>query len=322
MNKAPALMILLMITIITPAVYLTHVWVGTCMNTTMVQVERAIQIQSVAFNSNTNDVTVYVQNVGYGSVGITDVHLDGVRQTITVLDSLTEGGTTQLALGEGRSWEVINVDGDISLPAVEDRKFWNPHVYGFSPEIEWNISFDETVSITLQTSDGEGGHVATGMWWISGFEEGIKIPLNNLGIQVEFDVKVSKFTYEASGDWLRIALACAVQRSNGEVVYTELDFLDSPGTLQHEKGNILLGGDVIYQFGDVVEFRIDEIPLQEWRHYQIDLTSYIERAWKISEGDRLESVYIVVESDRSPVDVMLEVDNLWIFKDSKLFFWD
>jgi len=218
---------------------------------------------------------------------------------------------------EGSDWILINIDGDVSSSAFEDRKFWNPHVYGFSPEMEWNISFDETVSITLQTSGGEGGHVATGMWWTSGFEEGIKIPLNNLGIQVEFDVKVSKFTYETSGDWLRIALACAVQRANGEVVYTELDFLDSPGTLQHEKGNILLGGDIIYQFGDVVEFRIDEIPLQEWRHFQIDLTSYIERAWKIRDGDRLESIYIVVESEGVPVEVMLEVDNLWIMSSVK-----
>ncbi len=225
--------------------------------------------------------------------------------------------TSQITSIEESSWQVINIDGDVSLHAFEDRNFWNPHVYGFSPETEWNISFDETVSITLQTLNGEGGHVATGMWWTSGFEEEMKIPLNNLGIHVEFDVKVSEFTYEASGDWLRIALGCAVQRGNGEVVYTELDFLDSPGTLQHEKGNIFLGGDVIYQFGDVVEFRIDEIPLQVWRHFQIDLTSYIERAWKIREGDRLESIYIVVESEGVPVEVILEVYNLWIMSSVK-----
>jgi len=224
---------------------------------------------------------------------------------------------SQITPIEGSGWVVINVDGDVSLPAFEDRKFWNPHVYGFSREMEWNISFGDTVAITLRTLTGEGGHIATGMWWTSGFEEGMKIPLYNMGIHVEFDVKVSEFTYEAPGDWLRIALACAVHRGNGEVVYTELDFLDSPGTLQHEKGNILLGGDVIYQFGDVVEFRIDEIPLQVWQHYQIDLTSYIERAWKIREGDRLESVYIVIESERVPVEVMLEVDNLWITRSVK-----
>ena len=225
--------------------------------------------------------------------------------------------TSQITSIEGSGGVVINLDGDVSLSAFEDRTFWNPHVYGFSGEMEWDVSFGDTVAITLQTLSGEGGHVATGMWWTAGFEEGMKLPLNNIGIHVEFDVNVSEFTYDASGDWLRIALACAVQRVNGEVVYTELDFLDSPGTLQHEKGNILRGGDVIYQFGDVVEFRIDEIPLKEWRHYQIDLTSYIERAWQIREGDQLESVYIVVESEHVPVEVMLEVDNFWITRSLK-----
>ena len=224
---------------------------------------------------------------------------------------------SQTAPGEGRGWAVVNVDGDVSLPAVEDRKFWNPHICGFTRDITWNLSFGDRVSIALRTFRGEGGHIATGMWWTSGFEEGEKIPLYNTGIQVDFDVKVSRFNYEAPSDWLRIALACAVQRVNGEVVYTEIDFLDSPETQRHASGNILLGGDVIYQFGDVVEFKIDEIPLKVWKHYQIDLTGYIKRAWKIREGDRLESVYIVVESDRTPVDVMLEVDNLWIKKSSK-----
>jgi hypothetical protein len=219
---------------------------------------------------------------------------------------------SQIAPGEGRDLAVINVNGDLSLSAIEDRQFWNPHIYGYTGDIQWNISFSDRVSMTLRTFSGEGGHIATGMWWTSGFKEGEKIPLSNTHIQVDFDVKVSRFNYETPGDWLRISLACAVQRGNGEVVYTEMDFLDSPETQRHARGNILLGGDVIYQFGDVVEFKIDEIPLKEWRHYQIDITGYIERAWKIREGDRLESVYIVVESDRSPVDVMLEVDNLWI----------
>ena len=69
---------------------------------------------------------------------------------------------------------------------------------------------------------------------------------------------------------------------------------------------------MIYQFGDVVEFKVDELPLTVWRHYKLDLTGYIDRAWQIRAGDRLESVYLVVESDRTPVDVLVEVDNLWI----------
>jgi len=237
--------------------------------------------------------------------------IKAVIAMLLIMFSLLNVGS-HIAPGEGRDWAVINVNGDLSLSALEDRQFWNPHVYGYTRDIQWNISFSDRVSITLRTFNGEGGHIATGMWWTSGFKEGEKIPLSNTPIQVDFDVKVSRFNYETPGDWLRIALACAVQRGNGEVVYTEIDFLDSPDTQRHARGNILLGGDVIYQFGDVVEYKIDEIPLKEWRHYQIDITNYIERAWKIRDGDRLESVYIVVESDKGPVDVMLEVDNLWI----------
>jgi hypothetical protein len=218
----------------------------------------------------------------------------------------------QITPSEGSGWAVINIDGDVSFPAVENRQAWNPHICGFTSDVVWNLSFHDSVVITLRTFSSEGGHVATGMWWTSGFEEGEKIPLSDTRIHVDFDVKVSCFSYGTPGAWLRIALACAIQRGNGAVVYTELDILDSPETLQHPRGNILLGGDLIYRFGDVVEFKLDEIPLKEWRHYQIDLTAYLERAWKIRSGDRLESVYIVVESDRSAVDVMLEVDNLWI----------
>jgi hypothetical protein len=218
----------------------------------------------------------------------------------------------QITPGEGNGWAVINVDGDVSFPAVEDRQAWNPHICGFTSDVVWNLSFRDSVAITLRTFSSEGGHVATGMWWTSGFTDGEKIPLADTRIQVDFDVKVSRFNYEAPGDWLRIALACAVQRGNGDVVYTELDVLDSPETQQHPRGNIRWGGDVIYQFGDVVEFKLDEIPLTVWRHYQLDLTGYIDRAWQIRAGDRVESVYLVVESDRTPVDVLVEVDNLWI----------
>jgi hypothetical protein len=233
---------------------------------------------------------------------------------LTVLFLTVISETTPI---EGQSWVLINRDGDVSLSPNEDRIVWNPHVCGFSEKTHWNISFRDTVMITLQTSHGEAGHVATGMWWTAGFEDGVKHPLYNTKIHIEFDITVTEFSYEVPGDWLRIAVACAVQRDNGEVIYTELDLLDSPGTLNHETGTIPSGGDIIYQFGDVVEFRIDTIPLGEWRHYQIELTKYIERAWTIQTGDRLESVYIVIESDTVPVEVMVEVDNLWILQSMK-----
>lgn len=217
-----------------------------------------------------------------------------------------------------KDWEILNFDGNVSLSVVEDRKYWNPHTFGFTNGSEWNVSFSDRVLITLETSSGEAGHIAAGMWWTAGFKDGRKIPLYNREIYVDFDIKVNKFNYEEPNDWLRIALACAIQRDDGRVVYTELDFLDSPNTQKHPTGNIQSGGDIIYLYGNVVEFKIDEVTLNTWKHYRIDLTSYIERAWKIKQNDRLESVYIVIESDGTPVEVELEVDNLWIRSPSQI----
>jgi len=211
--------------------------------------------------------------------------------------------------------EVLNIDGNVSLPASEDEKYWNPHVVGFTEAVIWNVSFTDEVLITLETVSGESGHIATGMWWTAGFKSRMKIPLYNLispKFYVDFDIKVDNVEYEVGGEWLRIALACAVQRDDGSVVYTEMDLWDSPNTQRHTRGNVHLGGDIIYHGGDVVEFKIDQIPVGVWRHYHVNLTGYIDRAWRIRPGDGLESVYIVIESDSNPVKVLLRVDNLWI----------
>jgi len=212
-------------------------------------------------------------------------------------------------------WGVLNIDGDVSLRASEDEKYWNPHAVGFTGAVVWNVYFNDDVLIILETVNGEGGHVATGMWWTAGFKSRTKMPLCGPmppKVYVNFDIKVDNIEYEVEGEWLRIALACAVQRNDGSVVYTEMDLWDSPNTQRHPKGNIHLGGDIIYQGGDVVEFKIDRIPIGEWKHYPVDLTSYIDRAWKIRPHDCLESVYIVVESSSKPVKVVMRIDNLWM----------
>jgi len=222
-----------------------------------------------------------------------------------------EQDTTQGIDGCG----VLNIDGDVSLPASEDEKYWNPHVVGFTKAAVWNVSFTDEALIILETVSGGSGHVATGMWWTAGFKSRAKIPLYGpmpLKVYVDFDIKVDSIEYETGNEWLRIALACAVQRNDDPVVYTEMDLWDSPNTQRHPKGNVHLGGDIIYQGGNVVEFKIDQIPIGEWKHYAVDLTSYIDRAWEIRPHDRLESVYIVVESSSKPVKVVMRIDNLWI----------
>jgi hypothetical protein len=224
-----------------------------------------------------------------------------------------EQKTTQ-TLGTG-DWQVLNVDGNASLSALENKKYWNPHMVGFVGAVVWNVSFSDEVSMFLKTVNGEDGHIAAGMWWTAGFKSRAKIPLYGnmpLRVCVDFDIKVDNVEYEVGGEWLRIALACAVQRNDCSVVYTELDLWDSPNTQRHSEGNIRLGGDIIYQGGDVVEFKIDQTPVEVWKHYRVDLTCYVDRAWRIRLGDRLESVYIVIESANNPVKVLLRVDNLWI----------
>jgi len=153
------------------------------------------------------------------------------------------------------------------------------------------------------------------MWWTSAFKTDDKIPLvtsRALELQVDFDVKIENVSYDPLKGWLRMALACAIQRSDGSVVYTELDFWDSPYVLNNPSSNVQTGGDLIYAGGDVVEYKIDQLAIGVWKHYSIDLTSYVNRAWKLSEGDRLESVYIVVETAYGKTHVSLIVDNLWI----------
>lgn len=94
------------------------------MSTTLVQLEHAILIQSVAFDSNTNDIIIYVQNVGLGSVGITDVHLDGVGHTITAPDPLAEGEsapivlTPDYVLGETINIKLTCADGTFTETTV------------------------------------------------------------------------------------------------------------------------------------------------------------------------------------------------------------
>jgi len=224
-------------------------------------------------------------------------------------------GEDASATTEAQTWEILNINGDLSLTENEDAKFWNPHKVGLSNATIWKVSFGDHARIVLETTEDDQGHVATGMWWTSAFKTNKKIPLATSKVSklyVDFDVKLENVSYDPSKGWLRMALACAVQRSDGSVVYTELDFWDSPYVLNNPSSNVRTGGDIIYAGGDVVEYKIDQLQIGVWKHYSVDLTSYVNRAWKLREGDRLESVYIVVETAYGKSQVSLTVDNLWI----------
>jgi len=212
------------------------------------------------------------------------------------------------------SSETINLGGDVSLTDPENRIHWNPHVVGLTNASYWEVTFNNEVQITLQTTADEAGHIATGAWWTTSFKSNSKIPLHAskpIRLIASFRVNILTVHHEGDNEWLRIALACAVQRSDGSVVYTELDFWDSPNTLKHASGNIKFGGNIVYKGGDVVEYKIDQVGIGEWTNYSLDLTRYIDLAWSLKSGDSLESVYVVVET-MGVVEVTVNVDDLWI----------
>jgi len=211
--------------------------------------------------------------------------------------------------------KTINIDGDVSLSEARDRILWNPHAIGYTTTTTWNVTFNEEANLFLQTTTEEAGHVAIGAWWTTSFNPEKKLPLyaaKPIKLRASFRINVATVYYTANDEWLRIALACAVQRSDGSVVYTEMDFWDSPKTLRHPSGNIRFGGDVVYRGGDVVEYKIDQLIIGEWTNYSLDLTQFIDRAWSIKPGDLLESVYVVVETIGVSVELSMKIDDLWI----------
>lgn len=208
----------------------------------------------------------------------------------------------------------ININGDVSLDEAQNRIHWNPHATGYSNLTAWKVTFRNETEISLETVRGEAGHVATGAWWTTSFGSEAKIPLymtEPIELIATFRVNIAAINYEPGKEWLRIALACAVQRDDQSVVYTEMDIWDSPNTLRHSTGNIHLGGDVVYRGYDVVEYKIDQAPIGKWENYSIYLTRAINSAWSIRPGDLLESVYLVVETIGSTT-VTVKADDLWI----------
>lgn len=210
---------------------------------------------------------------------------------------------------------IINLDGDVSLTEAENRIYWNPHSVGLTNASFWSITFNGETQIVLKTKTGEAGHIATGAWWTNSFKSKTKTPLYTskpIKLMANLSANIATVQYETGNEWLRVALACAIQRSDGSVVYTEMDVWDSPNTLKHPSGSIKFGGNIVYQGGDVVEYKIDQAAIGKWMNYSVDLTQYIDMAWSLKLGDTLESVYVVIETMGAAVHVDMKVDNLWI----------
>lgn len=211
---------------------------------------------------------------------------------------------------------IMNVDGDVAFSLEQNRVYWNPHSTGLTNASAWQATFEEETEISLKTSANETGHVATGAWWTTSFRTREKLPLftsKPVQIAVSLRMKLVEIDCRKGNEWVRIALACAVQRDDGTVVYTEIDVWDSPAALRSPNGNIPLGGNTVYRGGDVVEYKIDQAAIGEWKNYFVDLTRHINSAWSLKSGDVLESAYIVVEII-GEVSVTVKIDDFWLTK--------
>jgi len=211
---------------------------------------------------------------------------------------------------------IVNVDGDVSLREEQNRNYWNPHTTGLTDASAWAVTFNNETEISLRTTSNEAGHVATGAWWTTGFKTNKKLDLYGSGplqVVASFRANVAALSLQSGQEWLRIAFACAVQRFDGSVVYTETDFWDSPNALAAPSGNVKTGGNIVYRGGDVVEYKIDQAAIGEWKNYFVDLTRHIDSAWSLKSGDVLESAYIVVEII-GEVSVTVKIDDFWLTK--------
>ena len=93
---SPVLAVLLMIAVAVAAALITYAWVMTYLESTTSRAGHAIQIQSVDVGGS-----LYAQNVGDGTIVITDIYLDGAKLGASFSTSVTEGLTVPIDISLG-----------------------------------------------------------------------------------------------------------------------------------------------------------------------------------------------------------------------------
>jgi FlaG/FlaF family flagellin (archaellin) len=136
---SPVLAILLMIVITVAASLVTYAWVMGYLSFTTAKAGRAMQVQSVAYNSSTQELWVYVQNVGEEFVTLqpnSSVYVYGILQTDADVGIFgTDNGALQV--GDTASIAVQGVSippGDRVRVRVVDESgtFTETHTYPLS----------------------------------------------------------------------------------------------------------------------------------------------------------------------------------------------
>jgi flagellin-like protein len=98
---SPVLAVLLMVALAVIAALITYSWIGSYIVSTTGRAGHAIQIQSIDWtktNPNLTEVTVYIQNVGEGSVTFTDAYVDGEKIKEKGFGTINEGETATVIL--------------------------------------------------------------------------------------------------------------------------------------------------------------------------------------------------------------------------------
>lgn len=128
-------------------------------------------------------------------------------------------GTHTQQIMSSETHGVVNIDGDVSLTDEQNRIYWNPHSTGLTNASLWRVTFKNETEIFMKTTPDEAGHAATGAWWTS-FKSNEKLQLytsNPVRVLASFRANVVNADCESGHEWLRIALACAIQRNDGSV---------------------------------------------------------------------------------------------------------
>jgi FlaG/FlaF family flagellin (archaellin) len=110
---------LLMIAVAVAASLVAYAWVMGYIGGTTGKVGKAIQIQSVARQGN--NLMVYVQNVGIGSLTLSDIYVNGLKQTVTYVPNppmLPENQTASCTISGYCSGWASGSSHDLTVRAV------------------------------------------------------------------------------------------------------------------------------------------------------------------------------------------------------------
>jgi len=242
------------------------------------------------------------------------------------------------------NYTTLNVDGNVSATSTLNHTYyWNPHsmntVNGalvLADLNSWSIDFLEGYArLILDSNSTDAGHIAAGSWystWNTSDLFGVQArqPLANSTYMLSFDMRIVNVTYNPTS-WLRIAMAvswCDPTNNTGWAVkYVERDLYDNSIALNHSQGNAGHAGNLVFKGGDVIEYQYDMLPMNSWRHFDWNISQYIEAGWgNVSADARLESAYVVIEVE-NVTHSEVDVNNLWLrvansSTAAESYFWD